>query len=1172
MTKTQTAKARDRRLELAFLGAPEVRLGARTMRFRSRKTVALVAYLALEPGPHARDKLADLLWPQSVDGTGRASLRTALAQINNEIGAQFEVLRSSREAVGWNLHDLESDVRDLERAFRAANQTDATPDLETRLETAAGLWRGELLEGVTLADAPGFDDWLIARREIARGWLDGVLERLSGLYAESGRVNLALEVAQRRVRLEPLNESSHRGVIELHVRSGNRTAALEAYRACKAILASELGIGPSVETSGLVESLGNAPVPEVPRSAIPPTLERPMRLVGRAREWAQMEAAWQAGQAILLHGPPGVGKTRLMLEFAASKGSYLHCVGRPGDDLVPYGTHARTFKQVTDTFTPEDIPDWIRHELSRIIPSLGGSPSPISSEADKLRFFEAKAEILRLFFERGCAVLAYDDVQFVDPASVEAGWYTLAKFLPSQPGQPRSIHAYRTDEIPDRVKSMLYRALDAGIVIVIEVAPLEAEAVGELLEDLELGFPAEESVRLSDSMHRFTGGNPLFVLETVRALTARGGLESLTAERFENRRRVAQLPRTPKVQAIIQRRLERLSPTAVDLARVAAVAGEHFTLELGAKVLETQILELSRSAVELEAAHIWRGLRFSHDLLFETTLENIPESFGPLLHGRVLDALEDTAVPAAVLAEHAFAAHRWSAAFKQSVDATEAAALVYAHHEMIKHAQRARQLFRNPPQTFDLPADSEQIHRLYKGLIDGHWALNELEAMREASDELLDYARRTKNSALECRALIELAEYHQNWRFSGAERVGLLESALEIAERHHLEREIVVIHALWVEVEVFVGNDRKAIERGERIMPQAQLLGPELETRCLMWVAQAQLFSGQVDEAVASYHRLRSITNASQRRERAHWDMWLGYCALFQGRIREGTEGLRVSRATLLELLPNDPYYGRIGSYKLIHGLLDSGAFSELQGVLEQYWTWLERSNFVEDRFVVAQGLFALGQLESALNLTQQGLELKANFTSWALEDSDNLNSLGCALEVCKGNWGNAIRYAREGVRACLNLGPNVLGCDPNLTRWLEIEALLRGGEIELARESVRRWGEFAGHYARRQIPYLRSLAALEAWEGKLEDAIQHLLEARDLMIPIGLPNERWTLEAKIAELYEQNGDLEKAHEACHCALETINTLADGISDESSRTVFLEFARMQVSRVERISA
>ncbi len=1143
-------------------------MGARVMRFRSRKTVALVAYLALEPGLHARDKLADLLWPQGMDGTGRASLRTALAQINSEIGPQHGVLRSSREAVGWNIPDLESDVHHLEQAFRAASQIDVPPDLEARLETAANLWRGELLEGLALSDAPGFDDWLIAQREIARGWLDGVLERLCGLYAESGRVNLALEIAQRRVRIELLNESAHRRLIELHVRSGNRTAALEAYRACKMILETELGIEPSVETSGLGESLGKAAVPGVTRFTHVPSLERPTSLVGREREWALMETAWQTGRHIFIAGEPGAGKTRLIFEFAATKGAFAQQLGRPGDQTVPFSSITRGIRHALEAHPNLELPDWVHRELSRLIPEQSDDALvPLSSREDRLRLFDAVSRFFEALRDLGLYPLG-DDFQFVDDSSMELIAYMMVNGPTSFPVS--SLAAFRPEEISIGFKEIVRQMVEAGHAVLIELEPLKADEVGKMLADLMPEGANHD--QLGPTLHQFTGGNPLFVLETIRSLAERGGLETLTAERFENRRRAAQLPRTPKVQTIIQRRFERLSTPAQDLARVAAVAGEYFTLELGAKVLETPILELSRAAVELEAAHVWRGLRFSHDLLFETTLENIPESLKLLLHGQVLDALEGAAVPAAVLAEHAFAAHRWSAAFRHSLEATEAAALVYAHREMLKHAERARQLFRDPPQGFDVSEASDQIQRLYRGLIDGHWALNELEAMREASDELLEYARQTKNRTLECRALIELAEYAQNWRFSGAERVGLLESALEIAERQHLEREIVVIHALWVEVEVFVGNDRKAIERGERIMPQAQLLGPELETRCLMWVAQAQLFSGQVDEAVASYQRLGSITNVSQRRELAHWDMWLSYCALLQGRIREGTEGLRVSRATLFELLPNDPYYGRIGSYKLIHGLLDSGAFSELQCVLEQYQTWLERSNFVEDRFVVAQGLFALGQLESALNLTQQGLGLKANFASWALEDSANLNSLGCALEVCKGNWGNAIRYAREGVRACLDLGPNVLGCDPNLTHWLEVEALLRGGEVDLAQESVRRLGEFAGHYARRQIPYLRSLAVLKAFDGQLESAIGHLLEARELMIPIGLPNERWTLEAKLAELYDHNGDLEQAQEARNCALKIVNTIADSIPDKASRTVFLEFARTQVSRVERISS
>jgi hypothetical protein len=122
----------------------------------------------------------------------------------------------------------------------------------------------------------------------------------------------------------------------------------------------------------------------------------------------------------------------------------------------------------------------------------------------------------------------------------------------------------------------------------------------------------------------------------------------------------------------------------------------------------------------------------------------------------------------------------------------------------------------------------------------------------------------------------------------------------------------------------------------------------------------------------------------------------------------------------------------------------------------------------------------------------------------------------------------------------------------------------LRGGEIELARESVRRLGEFAGHYVRRQIPHLRSLAAFEAWEGNLKSAIQHLLKARALMIPMGLPNERWTLEAKLAELYEKHGDLEKAREA-QTALQAIDSLAEKIADLEMRATFVAFAHASLN-------
>ena len=65
-------------------------------------------------------------------------------------------------------------------------------------------------------------------------------------------------------------------------------------------------------------------------------------------------------------------------------------------------------------------------------------------------------------------------------------------------------------------------------------------------------------------------------------------------------------------------------------------------------------------------------------------------------------------------------------------------------------------------------------------------------------------------------------------------------------------------------------------------------------------------------------------------------------------------------------------------------------------------------------------------------------------------------------------------------------------------------------------------------------------------------------------MIPIGLPNERWTLEAKLAHLYGQRGDLKKARQARATALEVVNALSQTVLDTPSRTVFLQFAHDQI--------
>ncbi len=1149
-----------------------MRLGARTLRFRSRKTLALLAYLVLEPRPHTRNKLADLLWPQALDGSGRASLRNALAQINTEIGAGL--VRSSRDTVSWDAPVLETDVGLLEDASRLAGDGDATPELEARLARAAHLCRGELLEGLGFEDALDFDDWLLARREIAHGLLDAVLERLSALYAASGRAGLALETAQRRVRLEPLSESAHRGVIELHLRAGDRAAALEAYWACQGIFERELGLEPDAQTRALVERLLEPGPRPPPTQTIPPsaplTVAGGVRLVGRAAVLGRMEAAWRAGQHIFVAGEPGAGKTSLILEFANGKGAFVAYHGRPGDGAVPFSSMARGLRGALGTHPNLELPDWVREELSRLMPELGGERlPPLSSHEDRLRLFEAVSRVDEELRGRDLYPLG-DDFQFFDDSSMELIAYTFANAPTGI--NASSVAAFRPEEVSIRFKEIMRQMVEAGRAVVIELPPLEPGDVGEMLSAL-----MPQGANLTDlgaALHRFTGGNPMFVLETVRALAEQGGLETLTAERFENRRRVAGLPRTPKVQTIIQRRLERLSAPALDLARVAAVMGEDFTLELGAKVLETPVLEVSRTAVELEAAQVWRGVRFSHDLLFETTFENIPESFSPLLHGSVLDALDGVGVPAAVLARHAHGAGRVEEALRHSLRAGLDAFALHALTEAADHLERVRVALCAPPAVFDPRSVVSDLERwqAYSTLFECYQpnGLHRPAAREEVLTELLAFEAQACDPHVKQNIQRLRAETQAEKTRDAAALMTLLRTQLEEARRDQDgQQEFDRLMDIG-----YLELPSAAKETYSAALNAAQELGYERGIgMSLMETARMDLLIGDWNEADAGFERASRHISPQDRRATIQVRWLRAWNWLWLGRSREAVTALR-SHLPSWQALEDHARDALTRSW-LSLALLETGECGEALEMARQADDLSPTMPFYRDLrliFTVSVRLH-LGQLDTARALLE-GTTPAADWGYVSLTHTweYQLAVMSCALHALRQDWVLACQHAVNAFerRPRTDLKRHILWS--LLGHWFETEALLRGGQEVLAREELRRFGETVGPYQRLRISYLRSLAVLEAWDGHLESAIGHLEEAGNLALEMNLSSERWQIEARRAELFEANGDLEKARQARTCALEITNALAEGIADATSRTVFLEFARRLIGQNQRVSA
>jgi hypothetical protein len=93
-----------------------------------------------------------------------------------------------------------------------------------------------------------------------------------------------------------------------------------------------------------------------------------------------------------------------------------------------------------------------------------------------------------------------------------------------------------------------------------------------------------------------------------------------------------------------------------------------------------------------------------------------------------------------------------------------------------------------------------------------------------------------------------------------------------------------------------------------------------------------------------------------------------------------------------------------------------------------------------------------------------------------------------------------------------------------------ETETLLHAGQERRAREAVQRRGERLGSSHRFRIPYLRSLAVLAEWDGQGAQAIGYLREAAELAADLGLPEEQWQIQARLAWVYEAEGEPAQAH------------------------------------------
>jgi len=300
-------------LEVRLLGRFEVSRDGKTVAITSRPAQSLFAYLILNAGTaHRREKLAGMLWPDSLEETARDNLRHALWRVRKALPSKpiVEYLRADDLSIAFNgSAEYWLDTDRLEKLSESASANE--------LMAVLSAYHGELLPGF-------YDEWVLLEREHLYSIFEHHMARLMSLLQDENRWLDILDWGERWIKLGQKPEPAYRALMIAHAAKGDMSKVAATYERCVKSL-REFGIEPSEQTKELYAnlkagkdspktvSLTRQPVAKEVSSNIPVPLTS---FVGRQKELKEITKLLSSSRLLTLTGPGGVGKTRLAIQSA----------------------------------------------------------------------------------------------------------------------------------------------------------------------------------------------------------------------------------------------------------------------------------------------------------------------------------------------------------------------------------------------------------------------------------------------------------------------------------------------------------------------------------------------------------------------------------------------------------------------------------------------------------------------------------------------------------------------------------------------------------------------------------------------------------------------------------------------------------------------------------------
>lgn len=619
--------------------------------------------------PVSRHELAELCWGDELPRSWEQLVRGVVAKVR----AAFDAVGLPPQEVlvtgfgGYRLHLPPEMVVDVEAAeTHVANAVEA---LQADEPDVAAKEAGLALEIAAAGFLPGADGpWAETRSAELRELRLRALELASAAAAGLGDWDGARGRAEAALELEPYRESAHVALVSALAGGGRRVEALRAYERCRTVLGEELGLRPAAHAQAVYAAVLAQDGPPSTATGPPAPLPLPPALasvagagsfVGRREERAALEATLErarigARQLVLVSGEAGIGKTRLIAEFAAAAHAAGARVlyGRVDEELgIPYAPVGDALAGYVATApTAELAAHAARHgaDIAHLVTAFGARladlPGAIrhGEQVDRHRLLAAAADLVGSATVAAPVVLLLDDLHW----SAAGGLLLLRHLISACAHLPLLIvGTHRDGEASAALVDLLAQLRREPGVVRLGLRGLDATDVAAYVA-AERGSTEAIDATLARRVHEETAGHPFFVGELVRHLAdeVRLGVPAGVVE-------------------VVKARLARRSPACQRALVQAAVTGTSFTFGLLTRLLPDDadaVLDALEEAVD--AAFVAETdrpghYRFSHAIVRAALYDDLSRARRARLHlavGEALEGLDDevSADRTAALAYH----------------------------------------------------------------------------------------------------------------------------------------------------------------------------------------------------------------------------------------------------------------------------------------------------------------------------------------------------------------------------------------------------------------------------------------------------------------------------------------------------------------------------------------